>query len=409
MAGTGGCVDLPAGRGLWVAGPARVSVERGRLLAAGFELGEGEEVVVRATRGFTFYPLGGAARVCVAAGSGGGYRVVGEGFRETLEWLRLGERLRGSGVGRVAVVGPVEAGKSTLTVFLANMLGVGVVETDVGQNEMGLPACVSYSENPGAPFLSMEELPRPSCVFVGHVSAEKAATGIVAAAAEAASRLGRFVADTDGFVDGLGLVYKPWLVEAMGVDAVVAVGAPRQLAAALRGRGLTVYEAPRAPLPRWRSRLDRRSYRSRLWARLFSSPVTLVLRGASVEPLCGLEETAEDGAVYSCGRVVLVESRRRPEGPPGARWLRPGWARGLVAGLRVSGGGDVPALVETLEPGGRRVVVRAAWRPGGEVVGLRLGWIRLSENYEETHLPLEPYPLAALGRAGWRPRVSGAV
>jgi polynucleotide 5'-kinase involved in rRNA processing len=320
-------------------------------------------------------------------------RVVEEGLRETLEWLRLGERLREEGAGRVLVVGPVEAGKSTLTLFLANMLRVGVVEADVGQNEIGFPACVSYASW-SEPVLSLEEMGSRGCIFVGHVSAEKVAASVVAAAVEAGVRLGRFVADTDGYVDGMGAYYKAWLAEALGVDAVVALGAPRGLVEALRGRGLRVYTAPRAPLPRWRSRVDRRSYRSRLWARLFANPVSLVLEGFPVEPLCGYTVAADGGeVVYTCGGVAVVESRSRPS-LPGARWVKPGWARGLVAGLR-SGGGDVPAVVESLDPARGRIVVRAAWRPG-EVTGVRLGWVRLSENYEEQHVPVDVYPLAVL-------------
>jgi len=387
-----------------VAGPARLCVDEGELLAAGFTLGPGEEVLVRATRGFTFYAHRGQARVCVVQGSGAGLRVVEEGFRETLEWLRLGEDLRDRGVRRVVIVGPVEAGKSTLTVFLANMLGLGIVETDVGQNETGLPAFVTYASPPPRPVLSLEELGLSGALFVGHVSAERVMWGVVVAAAIAARRLESFVADTDGFVDGVGVMYKAWLAESMEPDVVVSLAAPRGLVAALRGRGLEVVEAPRAPLPRWRSRGDRRSFRARLWAKLFHSPVRLVLEDVPLEPLCNY--TRSDGAeevVYLCGRELIVESARRPSDLQ-ARWARPGWARGLLAGMRLADGSDVPAVVENLDAARGRVIVRAAWRPGSEVRGLRLGWIRLGENFEEEHLPVEPFPAAVVHGRGSRRR-----
>jgi polynucleotide 5'-hydroxyl-kinase GRC3/NOL9 len=401
----GRCLSLGGGEGLWVAGPARVRVEEGEVLASGYVLAAGGEAVVRAARGFTFYALGRGARVCISGGSGSGARLVGdEGFGVVEEWLRLVERLRGEGARRVVVMGPPESGKSTLAAFLSNMLEVGVLEADVGQNELGLPACVSYAPRHSR-ILVLEDLAGDaSCIFVGHVSAERVMDAIVSAAVAAAARLeGGFVADTDGFVEARGAVYKAWLAEALAPDAVVLVGQARSLMEALRAHGLRVYTAPPAPRPRWRSREDRRAFRSRHWSRLFAAAARVTLHGVPVEPLCPYT-TAGDAVVYTCpGGEAIVESRRRPEVP--GRWLRPGWARGLVAGLRLRGGADVPALVEALDLASGKLVARSP-RPvePGSVVGAHLGWVRLGENMVEEHLRVEPYPLPLLAPRPRRPK-----
>ena len=399
--GRAGCYRVERGQGLWVAGPARVAVEEGCVLGSGRSLCSGEEALVRGARGYTFYAVEGAARLCVHGGSSSEARVVSRGLETVEGWLRLLDELEAVNAGRIAVVGPPESGKSTFTAWAANRLGLGIVEADVGQNELGLPACVSYAPPPGGGLLVLQDLqgsPSVGCVFVGHVSAERVADLVVAAVLEAGRRLqGKgFVVDTDGFVYGRGAAYKAALATALQPDAVVVLGSP-WLATQLRGRGLTVYEAPPPPLPRERSRADRRAFRSRQWARLFAASKPAPLEGVQLLGLCPHALDGED-VVYRCpGTGELREARHSRRG------LRPGWEKGLLAAL-LSPSGDRLLLVERLDPKTGRVVARVAGGPAfPRGTGLALGWVKLhTPGFEEEHLP--PLPSGSLppGRGGGR-------
>ena len=267
-----------------------------------------------------------------------------------------------------------------------------MVEADVGQNELGTPAMVSYAPFDGAK-LVLEDAGAAGGFFVGHVSAARAAELIIAAAARAIMYCGgqKVVVDTDGYVHGRGLVYKAALAEALNVDVVVSLD--RDLARALRARGLEVVEAPQPRLRRERSKLDRRVFRQRLYTRLFTEAKTIVIRGVDIANLCSYKVEG-DSVVYDCAGKLIVESRRRPQQ---GFWLRPGWARGLLAGLHTRNG-DVLALVESFNPAEPRLVVKVGQDiEPGMVRGVTLGWIRLDDNYvEQEHLPIDVYPLAVL-------------
>ncbi|BEP17862.1 hypothetical protein PYJP_12140 [Pyrofollis japonicus] len=398
------CLDAPRGLGVWVSGPAKIVVEKGVFLASGLRIEAGREIIIRANRGASFYSLE-EARICVGMGASGSYRVLREGFELVEQWSSIVEDIGSRGFRRIVVVGGVEAGKSTLTTWIHNVLGLPVVEADIGQNELGTPAMVSYASS-SEPVIALQDLAPSGGFFVGHVSAEKVMDLVVSASSRAVSRLSKgFVVDTDGFVDGRGAVYKRGLIEALGPDAVVVLGS-KPLAKALRGAGAEIIEAPAVPgsLVRLRSRGERRAYRQRAFASLFAGAKPMVLRGVDVVPLCPFT-VAEDQVVYTCSSRVYVESRKRPEPP--AKWLRPHWARGLVAGLRLRKGTDVLALVEELDVAAQKVVVKPASLQSvsaEDVEQVMLGWIILGENYEEEHLEPLPYPAALESRQARRPR-----
>ncbi len=396
-AAPGSCVALEAGEGLWVAGPARVEVVEGCVAVVGFEACRGDALVVGGTRGATFTASGGKARVCIVAGSGAAYTRVSSG-RVFEAWSRLVEKLEAEGASRIVVVGGMETGKSTLATWLHNVLGLGVVEADVGQNELGLPACVAYSSDPRRA-VALSDLEPGGCLFVGHVSAEKVMDLVVSAAAAAARRLpGGFVVDTDGFVAGRGVYYKAALAAALEADAVIVMGSAPALSAALRAVGLRVYEAPAPELPRERSRVDRRNFRQRMWSRLFSDAETVVLDEVPILGLCPASRDG-DAIVYHCPRATLTVAARGGS-------LRPGWEKGLLAAI-AAGGTHIPALIERIvDPLDGRVVVRASKKPAS-AAGLILGWVLVHSDYSEEHLPPGLHPETMLQRRAGRQQRRG--
>ncbi len=387
------CVDVARGRGVWVSGPAKVVIERGSFMATGFVLESGAEIIVRGERGSSLYALEDS-RLCLGLGANGAYRLVERGYGLVEAWQRLVRGLEETGSKRIVVVGAPESGKSTLSTWLRNALGLCVVEADIGQNELGTPGMVSLASPGNEHVLSLQDLVPSKGFFVGHVSAEKVMDLVIAATVRAARECREYVMDTDGFVAHRGVVYKRALIEAVGPDTVIVLGQER-LARELSGLGVDVVKAPSVPpeLVRLRSRGDRRAYRQRLYASLFSASKPIVLRGATVAHLCPYSIGGEE-VVYTCTNTVFVESRRRPDVP--ARWLRPGWAKGLLAGIR-SDDGDTLAIVEDLDIPGEKIVLKPA---GNREVGadsvrlVLLGWVRVRDDYSEEHYQPAPLPEA---------------
>ena len=390
---------MAKGRGIWVSGPAKVVVERGSLIATGFVLEGGAEIIVRGERGSSLYALEDS-KLCLGLGTNGAYRLVEKGYGLVEAWQRLVERLEETGTRRIVVVGAPESGKSTLSTWLRNTLGLCVVEADIGQNELGTPGMVSLALPGNEYVLSLQDLVPSKGFFVGHVSAEKVMDLVIAAATRAARECRNYVMDTDGFVAHRGIVYKRALIEAVEPDTVIVLGQER-LAREFSALGVDVVRAPSVPpeLVRLRSRGDRRAYRQRLYASLFSASRTVVLRGTPVAHLCPYSISDEE-VVYTCTNIVFIESRRRPDTP--ARWLRPGWAKGLLAGIR-SDDGDILAVVEDLDIPREKIVLRPAGNkeidPGNARLVL-LGWVRIRGDYSEEHYQPAPFPEALETRRG---------
>ena len=387
------CVEVARGRGVWVSGPAKVVIERGSFMATGFMLKNGAEIIVRGERGSSLYALEDS-RLCLGLGANGSYRLVEKGYELVEAWQRLVKGLEETGSRRIVVVGAPESGKSTLSTWLRNALRLCVVEADIGQNELGTPGMVSLALPGSEQVLSLQDLVPSKGFFVGHVSAEKVMDLVIAAATRAARECKEYVMDTDGFVAHRGVVYKRALIEAVEPDTVIVLGQER-LARELSGLGVDVVRAPSVPpeLVRLRSRGDRRAYRQRLYASLFSASKPVVLRGVPVAHLCPYSIGSEE-VIYTCTNTVFIESRRRPDAP--ARWLRPGWARGLLAGIR-SDNGDTLAVVEDLDLHSEKIVLRPAGNTGISTDNVRLvllGWIRIRDDYSEEHYQPAPLPEA---------------
>ena len=381
---------VEARRGVFVrlVGPLRVRVEKGRLDFGGFEAGEGFEAVVQASRGVsalaiedTVLGVQGPGRVDVFESS-----VLGGVWRA---WRRVLDEVARGGYRRVAVLGPVESGKSTLSAWMASRMRWCYASLDPGQNELGTPCF--YSAAPvEEPVLSVKDLGARWAWLVGCTTPSHCHWSSVSAASRLAGFTRRacrgVVLDTDGFVSGPGLLYKQALLDALSPDAVVVFekGPWRGLAQLSRGVADAVYTVP--PVPEEyvveRSRGDRRVFRERMYARLFSSPVTLDLPLDAVAILGadygGLPEPRLPGLHLDASGNV-VKPRQAP--------------RGLIAGLTLREGYDVPALLKSIDWGLARLTVAAAWEPRGEVRAVRLGFVRLLEGWREERLGYSPVRL----------------
>ncbi len=357
---------LEKGEVLRLLGPLRLRVTSGCVVAAGVEACEGFEAVVQAERGASLYALESSAEVELILGHGAGAEVLRdeEAVRVAREWLEVA---RTAPRGKVLVLGPVESGKSTLTLWLLNSQSEACYASlDAGQNELGTPGYFSLAHRGEAPALHPLDLNPVSAWLVGCNAPEHCHWPAVSAAARLASYAAKTctvtLMDTDGFVAGPGLVYKASIIEATQPDTIIVVekGPWRQLAATA-SMYAEVLRAPAAPqrLVRSRDRGERRAYRARMYQRLFANPEKIEIDTTSV-PVHPLEP-----------------GHRPPER--------------LIASITHPDGSETPALTVGTDRLGTRLYLLAAWRRGTETKGVKLGFTRLTRDWREERLLLRPH------------------
>lgn len=87
-------------------------------------------------------------------------------------WNLAAEALGEMKNGKVAVIGPTDVGKSTLCVYLVNVLlglKLFIIDADVGQADLGPPTTIARAE-PKKPITSLTELVPDARIFIGHTS-----------------------------------------------------------------------------------------------------------------------------------------------------------------------------------------------------------------------------------------------
>ncbi|AEM38457.1 GTPase or GTP-binding - cren protein [Pyrolobus fumarii 1A] len=383
-------VKLEPGSVLWLSGPVRVRIVEGGVVAGGVRVGEGFEFLVQAERGASIYAIDESATVELVVGAGGSYRVEkgGEAVGLAREWLRVAEGVAEIGAKLVAVLAPVESGKSTLSLWLANRLGGCYASLDAGQNELGTPGYFSATPIEHVA-LSPRDLGAKWAWLVGCNAPEHCHWPAMAAAASLArftrSACKAVVLDTDGFVDSAGLVYKASLLEVLRPDAAIVIrkGPWMKLQQIARIYSDTVLEAPPVPpsLVRSRSRAERRAYRERMYRMLFQNAerVTLSLEDVVLlnSEVAGFPQlpVQEDAYLAPDGTLRLAQRQQ---------------LQGLLSSIVLQEGYEVPALLEHLSVRSKSVTLRVAWKPEGKPVAVKLGFTRLV-GWREERLPLRPH------------------
>ncbi len=179
------------------------------------------------------------------------------------EWKDLASTL--SGKGTIMVIGNVDVGKTTLSLFLCSELGLGLVDADIGQSTIGPPTLISYSSDPLT--LKMED-----AYFVGSITPEGHALEQVIGTWEMAKGR-RAVIDTCGLVRGyLGYLLKVNKAKLINPEAIVAIGREGELDHILKElkEDFEVLEIPPSKYARKRGREERINRRILSFKRYFS-------------------------------------------------------------------------------------------------------------------------------------------
>lgn len=298
------------------------------------------------------------------------------------------------------VIGPVEAGKTTLVAALANALHaagltVALVDADLGQSEIGPPTTVGLGRVT-RPLARPADAELVAMHFVGVTSPAANLAGALVGVRRMVDRaraLGaaRVVVDTSGLVAGeLGRTLKQAKIELLDPDLVIALQRGREcehiLGAYAHAARPAVVRLPALAAPRTRSAEDRRRRREERLRAYFAGArrATLDLRRVALrapplftgaplggEELAAVEEATgrrllwgerRDGDVTLVAADALADVDLRTAGQVlGARVVS-GWARGdlegVLAGLEGCDRATVGlAVVRSFDLGARAVVV----------------------------------------------------
>ena len=248
----------------------------------------------------------------------------------------------------VVVIGASDAGKTTLVTALGGELAargvrVGVVDSDVGQSEIGPPTTVGLGEIRGR-VARLSDAALIAFHFVGVTSPARDIRGVVEATRRMVARaraeaLGPILVDTSGLVLGWpGQRLKHQKITVLDPDVVLVLERDDECAPIVaRWAGASrprVLRLPARGRPGSRTQTARRRHRQQAFdayfrhARVISlarSAITLatppgVAAGQAVGAVCGLEDT--DGNTLAMGIVEDVTPevvRVRAPLQPGAR------------------------------------------------------------------------------------------
>lgn len=398
-----------------ILGPAKIRVSSGIVSVLGAEFRSGYEFEISKYRSYSLKAVSDAG-IEVSLGDGSKIERA-DPFEEPLDdWITVADAVISECKlpCTVVVMGPVDAGKTSMAALLSNRalargIPTAIIDADIGQADIGPPGFVSLAM-PDSWTLWLREHSPVSMRFVGSIEPAPVAGRLLSLTydlmREALERgAGVVVVDTDGWVEGWGaLEHKVDLIRLLRADAVIVLGDP-DLYETLHKvfPGLVLYA--RSPLVRIsRSQLDRKTLRTANYRRfLEGAPVrALELNGLHVHGSClfssiPYNDPEVKGKVESIigkpspyvgkfpgGYCIVVES----ESPIESSTLRSlqkelsgdvlvlytGGFKGVLVGLS-DGLRDYPGIVEEVDLDTMKVMVRTYYE--GPVRGLVFGRIRL--------------------------------
>jgi len=412
-------LELKKGEMIRIEGPTRVRVVRGEVYAVGNVYKEGSTFPILKARRLVLKALSDCS-IELLIGPGGFVERTDPSEEVIDLWDSEIDSIEYRGV--ILVLGSMDVGKTTLTTMLANKslsrgLNVSVIDADIGQNDLGPPTTVSMS-SVRTPITHLRQLKAEYSLFLQTTSVEyvwrKVVSGVKRLADYAVNRLGAdvVVVNTDGWITGGAIEYKKSLVESVKPTKVFVIGKDEdtlKLYDAVSGSAPTVI-LPAPPNVRVRSKQDRKVYREMGYGRFLFPPkeTTLSLDKVNIANIPLFQGVKLDSQFISLISSLLDRRRIEYASQTGNRvyavlstndWLVRkipgaylyglplGWERGILASLEDEEGFLVSlAMIKRIYYHKRRIVVITSKNVESEfrrVRQIRIGFIRLNENYEE--------------------------
>ncbi len=161
------------------------------------------------------------------------YEVHSGGLGSAIWMEEINKHIEGFGkeIKKALIIGPTDSGKSTLTVLLANhalkkALAVGVLDGDVGQADLTPPSfigCKILKEG----IFDLRDLVADHVVAVGFIDVsfdEDFLIKCILKALEFLKNSDFIIINTDGYVEGQGIIYKRKLIKEVKPDAIFLIG-----------------------------------------------------------------------------------------------------------------------------------------------------------------------------------------
>ena len=194
---------------------------------------------------------------------------------------------------RTIVLGATDVGKSSFIRAVLERSGKALLDLDPGQKMGGPPGSVALRDAAG----------RLGFVFIGTTSASAIGSIVRAGGRLAATAQGGFVANTSGFIRGLGARLQALTIENLTPDLIIAIEASQELGPILTQAGAAeVRRIGKSPHARRKSPSERRRVRQAAFdaalagATSLSIPAALAVPGPpipfedSARPVCAVTD-----------------------------------------------------------------------------------------------------------------------
>ncbi len=422
-------IKIEPGKLLRVEGPAAVRVIDGEVYVLGVTYGADSKFTVLRARKVIVKPLRDSV-LEITLGPDGSVEEARLDEEVIDIWEDATSRIDLEGI--TVILGAMDVGKTTMTVMIANKASraghrVGIIDADLGQNDLGPPATVDAAVlEPGTYITHLRMLKPVKAIFLRTTSVERVWPDVVDAVKKLSDYLinveqtKTVVINTDGWVStDKAIEYKLKLVETLQPRNIVIIKRSdevEQLVKSLRERyprnPPTIVELPAPPAARIRTKEDRRIHREMGYGKYLTPPrdITLDLRKTPIVnfPICSGMPANQDllnlirrfikHPITYCelaeGFMIAISSQQDKRDveilnvPGGGKivLLPSGWERGLLVGLE-DRDNFLLALgrIKKIYYNNCKIVITVSrnFTEISKVDHLRLGMIRLNEQYEE--------------------------
>jgi polynucleotide 5'-hydroxyl-kinase GRC3/NOL9 len=301
-----------------VRGPAALTVTSGQAHILGSQLNESTRIVVQNERQLPLESRG-EAEIEIELRENGAISET-DGSTIPRSWTRIVHSLSSMRECKAMIIGPADAGKSTLCTYLMNELlnrniQVRVIDADIGQADIGPPTTIA-SSTPSSPTPTLSGLDPQRMFFVGHTTPSfvkgKVFNGINHMLSS--DRSGLTIINTDGWIlDSEAIIYKSQLISAAKPDIVIGIGQEKSITPILDVTGTHWIEAETSNAIFPRTRNDRKEIRKIGYRRFLDGSTVHTLKLNEVRIRMGEDERKQNLIKHSSELhnllVGLLDSR----------------------------------------------------------------------------------------------------
>lgn len=307
-------LDLEKGKVIRIMGPASIAVSKGKIRILGMNFTSGTKVVIHRYRSYAVKALEDST-INVVLGEGGGIEEPAAGEEVIDIWEEASKSIIDS-KGVAVVLGPVDSGKTSFSLLVANMaieqgLRPAIVDADVGQGDLAPPGFIAMKILT-TPLLWLREAKGDVMRLVGSITPTHAfaMSRLVVAIRDLVDiamqkRATPIVVNTDGWTTGyLAIDTKLSIIKTVHADHVAVLDDVlcERIKRAL-GSLVNVLCLPRPRIVRERDRIDRRLLRKQHYQSFFQKAKRICLR---LSEITLLNSCVASGTLWSSEAVEKI-------------------------------------------------------------------------------------------------------